>query len=344
MTELTAMEIASNCSARPHAGRALRVVIPGGGGHLGRILTRALAGVGHSVIILTRRPMPGTSTAVSWDGRSLGSWTAALENSDVLINLAGRSVDCRYNARNRREILRSRVDSTEILGKAIERLDTPPRVWLNSSTATIYRHSLDRDMDEASGELGGDERGVPSSWRFSIEVARRWEEAFFLAVTPGTRKVAMRTAMVMASEPGGAFEAMSRLVRVGLGGPWASGNQFMSWIHEADFVRAVEFLAAREQIQGIVDIAAPNPLTNRAFLSELRSAWGIGLGLPAYKWMLEVGAFLLRTETELLLKSRRVVPGALKKHGFEFLFPTWFEAARDLVEKAGAHRRKANER
>jgi uncharacterized protein len=340
MNEETAATV-TNYLTHPHPSRCMRVVIPGGGGHLGRILERHLVARGHSVITLTRRPTLGKSSSMWWDGRSLGSWTAVLENSDVLINLAGRSVDCRYNARNREEILRSRVDATQVLGKALERLDAPPCVWLNSSTATIYRHSLDREMDEASGALGGAEWGAPSSWRFSTEVARQWEEAFFLAATSRTRKIAMRTAMVMASEPGGAFEAMSRLVRVGLGGPWASGDQYMSWIHEADFVRAVEFLVAREQIQGIVNIAAPNPLTNRAFLSELRSAWGIGLGLPAHEWMLEVGAFLLRTETELLLKSRRVVPGVLKRHEFEFMFSSWSEAARDLVEKSRVSGRKS---
>jgi uncharacterized protein (TIGR01777 family) len=333
MTEYTTTTVCGDGFTRTSTSRPLRIVIPGGEGHLGQILKGRLTERGHTVTTLTRRPAPGGSRSVLWDGRSLGEWVAEMEGADVLINLAGRSVDCRYNARNRDEILRSRVDSTDVLGKAIEGLDNPPRVWLNSSTATIYRHSLDRAMDEASGELGGNEIDAPASWRFSIEVARRWEEAFFSVRTPRTRKVAMRTAMVMASEPGGIFEAVLRLVWRGLGGSWASGNQFMSWIHEVDFVRTVEFLIEREEIEGVVNLAAPKPLPNREFMSALRSAWGIGFGLPAQEWMLQVGAFLLRTETELLLKSRWVVPGILTLHRFEFLFPAWPEAARDLVQR-----------
>jgi len=270
---------------------------------------------------------------ILWDGRSLGSWVETLEHADVVINLAGRSVDCRYTSANRAEILRSRVESTEILGTAIREMRFPPRLWLNASTATIYRHSMDRDMDEATGELGGNEPDVPPTWRFSIEVARQWETCFFAADTPRTRKVALRSAMVMSVEPGGVLEVLLRLVRTGLGGAWGSGRQYMSWIHEEDFVRAVEFLIEREEIATAVNLAAPYPLPNEQFLSHLRNAWGISVGLPANDWMLEIGAFLLRTETELLLKSRRVVPGILQNHGFAFRFPEWSEAARDLVRR-----------
>jgi uncharacterized protein (TIGR01777 family) len=261
-----------------------------------------------------------------------------LEHADVLINLSGRSVDCRYTPANRAAILQSRVQSTAILGKAIESLAHPPRLWLNASTATIYRHSFDRDMDEATGELGGNEPGAPDSWRFSIDVARQWERSFFAPHTPHTRKVALRSAMVMSVEPGGVFEVLIRLVRSGLGGTWGSGRQYMSWIHEEDFLRAVEFLIQQEQIAGAVNLAAPGPLPNEQFLARLRKAWGTNIGLPAAEWMLEIGAFFLRTETELLLKSRRVVPGVLLDYGFEFSFPQWTEAASDLVRR---WRRKA---
>jgi uncharacterized protein (TIGR01777 family) len=250
-----------------------------------------------------------------------------------VINLAGRSVDCRYTADNRADILRSRVESTAILGKAIQSLRFPPRLWLNASTATIYRHSFDREMDEATGELGGNEPDTPTSWRFSIDVARRWEHSFFASDTPGTRKIALRSAMIMSVEAGGVFEVLIRLVRNWLGGTWSSGRQYMSWIHEEDFLRAVEFLVGREDIAGIVNLAAPGPLPNEQFLSHLRNAWGTSIGLPAREWMLEVGAFFLRTETELLLKSRRVIPGVLLKEGFEFRFPQWPEAADDLVRR-----------
>jgi uncharacterized protein len=268
-----------------------------------------------------------------WDGRSLGTWVELLEHADLLINLAGRSVDCRYTVANRAAILQSRVESTTILGQAIDCLKFPPRLWLNSSTATIYRHSLDRDMEEATGELGGNEPDVPETWRFSIDVARQWERSFFASNTSRTRKIALRSAMVMSVEPGGVLEVLLRLVRFRLGGAWGSGLQFMSWIHEEDFLRAVEFMIGREEISGVVNLASPGLLPNEQFLSQLRSTWGTSIGLPAKAWMLEIAAFFLRTETELLLKSRRVVPGVLQNHGFEFLFPQWPDAANDLVRR-----------
>jgi hypothetical protein len=186
-------------------------------------------------------------------------------------------------------------------------------------------------MDESTGELGGSERDAPETWRFSIDVARQWERSFFGSNTPGTRKIALRSAMVMSVEPGGVFEAILRLVRCRLGGAWGDGRQYMSWIHEEDFLRAMEFLVGREDITGIVNLAAPSPLPNQQFMSDLRNAWGARIGLRSPAWMLEIGAFFLRTETELLLKSRRVVPGTLQEHGFEFLYPQWRDAARELV-------------
>jgi uncharacterized protein (TIGR01777 family) len=324
----------------------LRIIIPGGEGHLGRLLARRFSSQGHLVTTLTRSPHQSPATAqrqtfhklnawetAVWDGKGLGSWVKLLENADLLINLAGRSVDCRYTGRNRVAILQSRVESTTVLGKAIESLKFPPRLWLNASTATVYRHSFDCNMDEATGELGGSEPDAPETWRFSIDVARQWERSFFASNTARTRKIALRSAMVMSVEPGGVFEVLLRLVRSRLGGSWGSGRQYMSWIHEEDFLRAVEFLIGRKDITGVVNLAAPGPLPNEQFLSYLREAWGTRIGLPAREWMLEMGAFFLRTETELLLKSRRVVPGVLKSHGFEFLFSHWSDAAPDLVRR-----------
>ena len=337
MTDITATPITTPT-------HPLRIIIPGGEGHLGRLVARRFSSQGHLVTTLTRSPRQSPTTAqrqasekpnawqtAVWDGKSLGSWVELLEHADILINLAGRSVHCRYTARNRAAILQSRVESTTILGKAIESLKFPPSLWLNSSTATIYRHSFDRDMDEATGELGGNEPDAPETWRFSTDVARQWERSFFASNAPGTRKIALRSAMVMSVEPGGVFEVLLRLVRSRLGGAWGSGLQFMSWIHEEDFLRAVEFLLGREEISGVVNLASPGPLPNEQFLSQLRNAWGTSIGLPATAWMLEIAAFCLRTETELLLKSRRVVPGVLQNHGFEFLFPQWQDAAKDLV-------------
>jgi uncharacterized protein len=269
---------------------------------------------------------------MAWDAEHLGPWTGQLEAADVVINLAGRSVNCRYDRWNRREILESRVRSTELLGHAISTLRNPPGLWLNASTAAIYRHSLDREMDE-TGELGGNEKGAPDEWRFSIDVAKSWEAAFFSANTPSTRKIALRSAMTMSPDRGGIFDQLLRLVRAGLGGKAASGQQYVSWIHGRDFARAMDFLIENENIEGVVNIASPNPVPNSEFMRTLRDAWGIGFGLSAREWVLDLGAFFLRTETELILKSRRVVPGRLLKSGFRFDFPNWSEAAMDLVEK-----------
>ncbi len=267
------------------------------------------------------------------NGRELGPWAAAIDGADVVINLAGRSVNCRYTAANRREIIDSRVESTRAVGAAIAQAAHPPALWMNASTATIYRHALDRPMDEATGELGGYEPDAPATWNFSIDVATRWEEAFFAAFTPRTRKIALRSAMTMSPDAGGVFAALLHLAQSGLGGRAGPGTQFVSWVHDADFIRAVEFLIARQQLSGCVNVCSPNPLPNRDFMGDLRRACGARFGLPAAKWMLEIGAFFLRTETELILKSRRVVPGRLLEAGFEFRFPLWPAAAQDLVER-----------
>jgi uncharacterized protein len=309
----------------------MKIVIPGGSGQVGQILARHFHANGHAVTVLTRNPNPTLWRSIVWDGRTPGRWTTELEHSDVCINLAGRSVNCRYNPTNRRIIFDSRVQSTKVLNEVIAGLNHPPPVWLNASTATIYRHSLDRPMDEATGELGGNEPGAPDTWNFSIQVAKAWEEAFFSTPTPRTRKVALRSAMTFSPDPGGVFDVFLSLVRHGLGGTTLPGNQFVSWIHEADFIRSIEFIIATEGFTGPVNLASPHPLPNRDFLRALREAWGTRIGLPTTNWMLEIGTFLLRTESELVLKSRQVVPGRLLAAGFQFTFPSWPEAARDLT-------------
>jgi uncharacterized protein (TIGR01777 family) len=311
----------------------VKVVIPGGSGHLGHVLARSFARDGHDVVILSRRRAALPWRVVAWDAVSLGAWTAELEHADVLINLAGRSVNCRYTPARRREILDSRVMSTRILGEAVARAAHPPRVWLQSSTATIYAHRYDAGNDEATGVIGGSEPGVPETWNFSIDVATKWEREFDRASTPGTRKVAMRSAIVMSPERGGPFEVLLQLVRRGLGGTSGDGRQFVSWIHDQDFVRAVQWLIDRADISGIVNLAAPTPLPNADFMRALRHAWGTSIGLPAPAWLLEIGALFMRTETELVLKSRRVVSTRLRDHGFVFTWPVWPEAARDLVDR-----------
>ena len=310
--------------------RALRIVIPGGSGQVGTVLARHFHSQGHAVTVLARHDGVAPWKIVKWDGRELGLWVSEFEGADLVINMAGRSVNCRYTPSNRREIMSSRVDTTRLIGRAIAEARQAPKVWMNASTATIYRHAFDRPMDEATGELGGHEPNVPDTWRFSIDVATSWERAFSEASTPNTRKIALRSAMIMSPDRGGIFDTLLGLVRKGLGGTAASGNQFVSWITDTDFVRAIDFLIAHPELDGPVNISSPNPLPYRDFMRALRQAAGVKIGLPATKWMLEIGAFFMRTETELVLKSRRVIPGRLLASGFQLQFPTWPEAAREL--------------
>ena len=302
----------------------MRVVIPGGSGQVGAILARHFQARGDEVTVLSRRPRAAPWRVAAWDA-------AELEETDALVNLAGRSVNCRYGAESRREIRESRVRSTMWLHEALTRLSRPPRVWINASTATIYRHALDRAMDEQTGELGGGEPGSPQTWRFSIEVAKAWEAAFFSRAHLGCRQVAMRSAMTMSPDRGGVFDVLLGLVRHGMGGRQGAGSQYVSWIHETDFARAVEWLIERDDWAGVVNVASPNPLPNREFMRVLRKAWGTRVGLAVPRWMLEIGACVIRTETELILKSRRVVPGRLAAAGFRFEYPEWEGAARELV-------------
>ena len=310
----------------------MKVVIPGGSGQVGTLLARAFHRDGHEVVVLSRKPGSAPWRVVPWDARASGDWIAEFEGADAVINLAGRSVNCRYNAENRRAIKQSRVESTSRVAEAISRTKHPPRVWLQMSTATIYADRYDAANDEATGILGGSEPGLPETWRFSIDVVTSWERAVDDAVLPHTRKVKLRSAMVMSPDRGGIFDVVLGLVRHGLGGRAGHGRQFVSWIHGEDFVRAVYWLIERD-LQGPVNLASPNPLPYADFMRDLREAWGIRFGLPATKWMLEIGALILRTETELVLKSRRVIPGRLMQDGFTFLFPAWPEAARDLCHR-----------
>jgi uncharacterized protein (TIGR01777 family) len=309
------------------------IVLAGGSGHVGRLLARHFQHLGDQITVLSRRRHSAPWRVLLWDGRTLGDWAQSVDGADVLINLAGRSVNCRYTSANRREILESRIDSTRVIGQAIQQAKCPPKLWLNASTATIYRHALDRPMDEMTGEIGGSETDVPSSWRFSIEVANAWERAFYDADTSCTRRIALRSAMIMSPDRGGIFDTLRTLVSLGLGGQAGSGNQFVSWIYETDFVDAIEFLIAHDHLEGSINVSSPSPLPNREFMAVFRRAYGSRIGLPASRWMLELGAIFLRTETELILKSRRVVPGRLLQAGFKFRIPEWPDAVTDLVAR-----------
>jgi uncharacterized protein (TIGR01777 family) len=311
----------------------MKVVIPGGSGQVGTLLGRAFVGDGHEVVALSRSPRKAPWRVFAWDAETFGDWAAEVDGADVVINLAGRSVNCRYNAGNRRQIMESRINSTRAVGQAIARAAQPPRVWLQASTATIYAHRHDAPNVEATGVLGGSEEGAPETWRFSIGVAKAWEQAANEVVVPNTRKVLLRSAMTMSPDPGGVFDVLLGLVRWGLGGASGSGRQYVSWIHDRDFARAVCWLIEHAELEGPVNLASPNPVPNAEFMRQLRAAWGIRLGLPAARWMLEAGAFFMRTQSELVLKSRRVVPGRLLQSGFVFHFPTWTEAASDLCRR-----------
>jgi len=214
-------------------------------------------------------------------------------------------------------------------------------VGINASTATIYRHALDRDMNEATGELGGNEVGAPDTWNFSIDVAKLWEQAFFSDPLPRTRKVAIRSSMIFSADKGGVFDTLLKLVRFGLGGRQGSGRQYVSWIHEEDFARAVQLIIAREHLSGAVNVASPNPLPNREFMQVLRYASGVPIGLPVPGWAVELGALVLRTESELILKSRRVVPGFLLAEVFQFRYPEW-AGPRLIWSSAGTRGRNRN--
>src|SRR5688572_15554904 len=319
----------------------MKIVMPGGSGQVGTILARALHADGHDVVVLSRQPRPFPWRTVAWDGAAAGAWAREVDGSDIVINLTGRSVNCRYTPHNRREILDSRLKSTRAVGEAVAQARRPPRVWLQASTATIYAHRYDAANDEATGLIGGHEPGAPSAWNFSIDVAQAWERALEQAATPKTRQVALRSAMTMSPDTGGIFDTLLALVRRGLGGTAGDGRQFVSWIHFEDFVRAIYWLIDYEAIEGAVNLAAPRPVPNEEFMRMLREASGTRAGLPANKWMLEIGAVFMRTETELILKSRRVVPGRLLQHGFKFKYPDWRDAALDLCHQSAVARGKA---
>lgn len=313
----------------------MKIVIPGGSGQVGTILARYFQARGDEVVILSRhfRDLDLPWRVAPWDGRTVDTWARELDGADVIINLAGRSVNCRYTPANRGAILDSRLDSVRAIGAAITKATPRRRTWLQASTATIYAHRTDAPNDEATGVLGGAEPDVPPEWRFSTDVAKAWEDAFNAVTAPRTRKVRLRSAMVMSPDRGGIFATLLGLVRVGLGGTAGGGGQYVSWVHEHDFIAALDWLIAHEAVTGAVNIASPGATPNRTFMAVLREAWGMPVGLPANRWMLKAGAAVLGTETELILKSRWVVPGRLTKGGFAFRYARWPEAALELCTR-----------
>ncbi|WP_431243126.1 TIGR01777 family oxidoreductase [Flavobacterium sp. P21] len=301
-----------------------KLIIASGTGFLGQVLINHFKNKFEEIVILTREKSQTIDGIkyVNWNAKTFSGWEMELENATVLINLAGKSVDCRYTKKNKKEILWSRIDSTKILNKAVLNCKNPPKHWLNSSTATIYRFSLDKQMDEVDGEIGND---------FSINVALSWEKAFFKTETPNTLKTALRTSIVLGKN-GGAFIPLKTLAKIGFGGKQGKGNQFVSWIHEDDFADAVDFIIEKE-MSGIINIVSPTPIRNVDFMEKLRKAVGFPFGIPLNTFFLEIGSFFIRTETELVLKSRNVIPKRLLENGFEFKFGDIDEAFKNLLNK-----------
>ncbi len=298
------------------------ILIAGGTGFLGKNLSIYFLNKGYKIIVLTRKQSEIKNGVIyeNWDAKRHGNWIKWIDESDVVINLTGKSVDCRYTKKNKKLIMSSRIDSTRAIGKAIENSSTPPLLWINASTATIYRYSEDKIMTEENGEMGND---------FSITIAKEWEKEFYKHKTKQTRKVALRTSLVLGSN-GGVYPVLSNLVRFYLGGKQGSGNQKFAWLHLQDFLRIVDFTIQNKNIKGSVNTTAPSSIDNATFMKSLRNSLAYKFGLPQPKWLLTIGAFFIRTEPELILKSRWVSPKILLDNNFNFLFTDIDLALEDL--------------
>ncbi|WP_129714387.1 TIGR01777 family oxidoreductase [Pedobacter sp. SYP-B3415] len=300
-----------------------KIVLAGGNGYLGQVLASYYRDKAGEVVVLSRKPSTsdGNVHTVLWDGRHEGDWMASLEGADFLINLCGKNVNCRYTAKNRAAIIASREVPTKLLGRALAGLKEPPRLWINVTSATIYRHAEDRPQDEDTGEIG---------YGFSVDVCKQWEAAFFDCDCAGVRRVALRLGIVLGRRDG-VFPRLLNLVRLGMGGKQGTGTQYISWIHEQDAAQITEWLINRPDIAGILNATAPMPVMNRDFMNELRRSAGVKIGLPAPAWLLAIGARLIGTETELILKSRWVLPARLQEGGYRFQYPAVAAAIHDIL-------------
>jgi len=324
-----------------------KLVIAGGTGFIGQALA-AFFGKENEVVILGRRIASEKNNEQStyaannaytnklltaadgynirylhWDGlRVEKHWAVAIDGCDLVINLAGKSVNCRYTSKNKQEIFDSRTDSTRAIGLAIRDAVVPPKVWINAASATIYRHAEDRPQDEYTGEMHDD---------FSVQVCKKWERVFDEQRAPFTRKIALRMAVTLG--PGGVIVPYLNLLKFGLSGRQGSGRQMYSWVHIEDLCRVVQWLYQRPRLEGTYNVCSPKPVSNKQFMHSLRKATGHRLGLPAFTWMLKVGALLIGTETELILKSRWVLPTKLLDAGFLFRYSDVEDAMRSVIEK-----------
>lgn len=300
-----------------------KIVLAGGNGYLGKVLAEYYKPLAQEVIILSRKAGVDHENCktIVWDGRTEGGWADNLNNADLLINLCGKNVNCRYTEKNKAEIINSRIIPTKLLGDAIDALETPPKLWINVTSATIYRHAEDRPQDEDTGEIG---------YGFSIDVCRKWEDTFMEINTPRTRKVALRMGIVL-GHADGAFPRLLNLVKFGLGGKQGDGEQYVSWVHEQDVAKSTEWLLQHDELNGVFNCTSPEPLKNSDLMRSLRNAYGIPIGLPSPAWLLEIGAIVIGTETELILKSRWVLPKRLLESGYTFLFPKAEHAIKDIL-------------
>ena len=300
-----------------------KIILAGGNGYLGKVFAEYYRNLAFEIIILSRRTAAnqGNITTLVWNGVDEDTWKDSLEGADLLINLCGKNVNCRYTEKNKAEIIDSRINPTKLLGDVIANLQSPPKLWINITSATIYRHAEDRAQDEETGEIG---------YGFSIDVCRQWEQTFFKTSTPQTRKIALRMGIVLGSRDG-AFPRLLNLVKFGMGGRQGDGQQYVSWVHEQDAAKSTEWLMQHKEMEGVINCTAPEAVRNAEFMKLIRDAYGVPFGLPSPAWLLEMGAVVIGTETELILKSRWVAPKRLVDSGYSFIFPKAEYAIKDII-------------
>ena len=302
-----------------------KIVLAGGNGYLGKVLAKYYKDKAEEIVILSRHEKQTEDhvRTVAWDGKTRGKWTAEMVNADIVINLCGKNVNCRYTEKNKAEIVASRVNPTEILGAVIHDLIEPPKLWINVTSATIYRHAEDRPQDEESGEIGNG---------FSVDVCKAWETAFNKFDTPKTRKITLRMGIVLGRDDS-VFPRLLNLVKLGMGGKQGDGEQYVSWVHEHDVARSTEWFYDHPELEGVFNCTAPYAEKNAELMQIIRKNYGMPIGLPAPQWLLEMGAIVIGTETELILKSRWVIPQRLLDSGFVFQYEKADLAVRSILAK-----------
>ena len=302
-----------------------KIVLVGGNGYLGGVLAKYFSKIASEIIIIARKnsPKKGNIKTIIWDGKTEGDWVEALDGADLVVNLCGKNVNCRYNTKNKKEIISSRVVPTTLLGNAIQKSNNPPKLWINITSATIYRHAEDYPQNEIMGEIGTG---------FSIDVCKIWEETFYNFNTPNTRKIAFRMGIVLGKEDG-VFPRLLNLVKLGMGGKQGNGEQYVSWVHEHDVARSVEYLIDHNDLKGNINCTSPEPVKNIRLMKEIRNVYKMSFGVPAPAWLLEIGAVVIGTETELILKSRWVLPTTLLESGFRFKYGHLDEAVKEILSE-----------